>query len=78
MAQSDISPDSENAHVRPYINKGFRPATDNDTILAALLQQEEDNFLKLIVKNRSQQVCSEQMVDQLSQWYSAYLGATTT
>ena len=29
------------------------PATDNDTIIAALLQYEEGNVLKLTVKNRS-------------------------
>ena len=78
MAQPDVSPDSENTHIRPSINKGFRPATDNDTILAVLLQHEEDNFSKLTVENRSQQIRFEQMVDQLSQRCSARLGAATT
>ena len=32
------------SHIRPSINKGFWPATDNDEILAALLQHEEENF----------------------------------
>ena len=59
MAQPDISPETENTHLRPPINKGFLPATDNDTILAALLQHEEDNFSKLMVKNRSQQIRSK-------------------
>ena len=44
MAQLDISPDNENTHIRPYTNKGFRPATDKDAILAELLQHEEEKF----------------------------------
>ena len=36
---------------RPSINRGFRLATNNDAILAALLHHEEDNFLKLTVEN---------------------------
>ena len=40
--------------MRPSINEGFRPATDNDAILAALLQHEEDNFSKPTVENRCQ------------------------
>ena len=78
VAQPDISPDRENAHIRPSANKGFRPATDNDAILAALLQHEEDNFSKLTVKNRSQQICSGKMVDQLFQRCSARVGAAAT
>ena len=78
MAQPDISPDSKNTHIRPSINEGFRPATNNDAILVALLQHEEDNFLKLTVENRSQQIRSEQMADQLSQRYTACLGAAAT
>ena len=74
-AQPNISPDSENTHIRPSTNKGFRPATDNDAILAALLQHEEDNFSNLTVENRSQQIRSEQMVDQISPRCLARLGA---
>ena len=39
------------------------PATNSDTILAALLRHEEDRISKLAVKNRSQQIRSKQMVD---------------
>ena len=42
------------------------PANDNDTILAILLQHEEDTFSKLIAENISQQISYELMVDQLS------------
>ena len=48
----------------------FSPATDNDAIIAALLQHQEDNFLKLTDKNRSKIDCNKsvpkKMVDQLS------------
>ena len=71
MAQPDISPDIKNTRIRPSINEGFLPATKNYAILAALLQHEEDNFLKRTVKNRSQQIRSETMVDQISQRCSA-------
>ena len=64
--------------MRPSINEGFRPATDNDAILAALLQHEEDNFSKPTVENRSQKIRSDQMVYQLSQRCSARLGAAAT
>ena len=53
MAQPNTPPDSKNTHIRPSINEGFRTATNNDAILAALLQHEEDNISKPIVKNRS-------------------------
>ena len=53
-------------HIRPSINGGFQPDTNNHVILSKLFQHEEDNFSKLRVKNRSQQICSEQMVSQLS------------
>ena len=66
MEQPNIFPDSENTHIRQNINEVFWPSTNNDAILAALLQHEEKNFSKLTVKNRSQQIRSEQMVDQLS------------
>ena len=46
-------PKQENTHIRPFINWGFWPATDNDAILDALLQHEEDNFSKLMIENRS-------------------------
>ena len=36
------------------LDAGFPPATNNDAILAALLQHNEDNFSKLTVDNRSQ------------------------
>ena len=39
-----ISPDIKNIHIQSSINKGFWPATDNDAILAELLQPKEDNF----------------------------------
>ena len=42
------------------------PNTDNDAILAVFLHHEENNFSKLTVKNRSQQIRYKQMVDQLS------------
>ena len=48
------------------INKGFQPTTDDDAILATLLQHEEDNFSKLTVKLLSQTMHSEQRVDQFS------------
>ena len=60
MAHPDISSDSENIHIRPSINKGFRPATDNDAILAALLQHKEDNFSKLTIENNLEE--KEQMI----------------
>ena len=63
MEQPDISPDRENIHISPSINKGFWPATDNDAIPASLLQHEEDFFSKLTVKNISQQIRYEEMVD---------------
>ena len=44
----------------------FWPATDNNERLALLFQHKEDNFLKLTIKNRSQQIRSEKMVNQLS------------
>ena len=57
---------TRSTHIRPSINKVFQPATDNDAILAVLLQPEQDNFSKLMVKNRLQQICSKQMVNKLS------------
>ena len=42
------------------------PATNNNAIIDTLLQHKEDNFLKMTVDNRSQQIRSEQMVDQIS------------
>ena len=53
-AHTDISPDIKNTHIRPYINGGFRPVTDNDAILSVLLQHKEDKFSKLTVENRPQ------------------------
>ena len=44
MAHPDISLDRKNTHIRPSTNEGFRPTTDNNAILAALLQHKEDNF----------------------------------
>ena len=41
-------------HIRQSINRGFWPAADNDAILTALFQHEEDNFSKLAVGNRYQ------------------------
>ena len=64
MAQSNISPNSENTHIRPSTNKGFWPATNNDAILTALLQHEEYNFSKLTVENRSQKIRSKK-------WYTS-------
>ena len=78
MEHPDISLDSENTHIRPLINEGFQPATDNDAILTTLLQHDEEYFSKLTVKNRSQQIRSEKMVDQLSQICPARLGAAAT
>ena len=78
MAQPDISPDSENTHKRPSINKGFRPATDNEIILSEFLQHKVDNFLKLTTKNRLQQIRSETIVDQLYQRLSARIGTAPT
>ena len=75
MAQPDISLDSENTHIRPSINEGFRPATDNDAILAALLQHKEDNFSKLTVEKYIAKNPFKKIVDQLSQRCSARLGA---
>ena len=63
MGHPDISPDSKNTHIRPSINKGFWPATNNDAIIAAFLQHKEDNFSKLTVKNRSQKIRSRKIVD---------------
>ena len=77
-AQLDISPDSENTHIGPFINQGFLPTTDNDTTLAALLQHTEYNFSKLGVQNIPQQIRSKQMVDKLSQICSARIGSTAT
>ena len=53
-------------NISPSINEGFQTDTDNDAILAALLQNEEDSFSKMTVKNISQQNCSKQMIYQLS------------
>ena len=78
MAQPDISPDSKNTHIRASINEGFWTANNNDAILATLLQHKEDTFSKLTIKNKSQQIRSEQMVYQLSQRCSARLGAAAT
>ena len=63
---------------RANINKGFQPATNNDAILATFLQHEQDNFSKMTDKNRSQQIRSKQIVDQLSQRLSDRLGAAVT
>ena len=48
------------------VNGPSQYATDNNTILDALLQHQEDNFSKLTVENGSQKICSKQMVDQIS------------
>ena len=63
MSHPNISPDSKNTHRRPSINEGFWPANNNNAILAALLQHEEEKISKLMVKNRLQQIPSEKMVD---------------
>ena len=63
MAQPNISPDSKNTHIRISGKKGIWPATNNGAILSALLQHEEDNFLKLTVENISQKIRSKKMVD---------------
>ena len=42
------------------------PVTNNDSILVLLLQHEDDNFLKLTVENRLQEIRSKKMVEQLS------------
>ena len=59
MAQTNISPDSKYTHIRPSINKMFRPDTNKDAIIAALLEHKEDNFSKLMVENRPQQINSK-------------------
>ena len=41
---SQYLPRQKKTHIRPYINKGFQPATDNYAIFAALLQYEVDRF----------------------------------
>ena len=66
MAQPGISSERENTHIRPSINEGFQPATNNHAIRAALLQHKEDNFLKMTVENISQQTRYEQFLDHLS------------
>ena len=78
MAHPNVSTYSKNYHIRPSIDKGFQPAINKDEILAVLLQNKEDNVSKLMVKNRSQQIGSEKMVDQLPQRCSARLGAEVT
>ena len=50
-----------------YIKRCW-PATNNGAILSVLLQHKEEIFLKLTVKNRSQQICLEKMIDQISSW----------
>ena len=40
------------------------PATNNDVILATLLQHEEDNFTKLMVKNRPKIDCNKYVLNK--------------
>ena len=78
MAQLDISPEIENPHISPSINKWFLPADNKDEILAAFLQHKADKFSKMTVENISQQICSEKMVYQISQRWSARLCSADT
>ena len=78
MAQPDIYPDSQKPHIRTSINKGFLSVTNTNAIFAALLHHNEDNFSKMTVGNKSQQIRSEKMIDQISQRGLARLGAVAT
>ena len=44
MEQHNKSPYRKNDHIRPSINKWFRPATNSDATLTALIQHDEGNF----------------------------------
>ena len=73
MEQPDISPENENTHLRPPINKGFLPATDNDAIFAALSKHKQDNFSTLTAENRLQQIHSEKLWIRYPKYYQLAL-----
>ena len=56
-----------NGHPHWKLKEGFSPATDNDVILAVLLQHKEENLLELAVENNLEE--KERMImkdDELS------------
>ena len=44
----------------------FSPATDNDAIISALLQHQEENFSKVTDKNRSKIDCNKSVLNKWS------------